>query len=363
MTVADLLARLNLAHLAPAFEAEGIDLEALALLDDAHLKELGVTRLGDRAKLREMARAGGPRTATTEQPAGTVWRVLGVGAFVAVAVCAGVRWKEGRVERARLAAEEKAEEKEQLRLAEEKKAEQARSAAEPARRAQNWQSPTFGTMQWIPAGTFTMGSPNDEIIRASDEAQHTVTLTRGFWLMEHEVTQGEWQAVMGSNPANFTACGPTCPVETVSREDAQAFVQKVSARDGVTYALPTEAQWEYAARGGQAFVYAGSNTVTDVAWVSENAGSSTHPVCQKQRNGFGLCDMSGNVYEWTADIYGDYPSGAVTDPVGAASGPLRVRRGGSWRGTAVYARAAYRSRINPGNRLDFLGLRLSRTIP
>ena len=347
MTVADLLARLNLAHLAPAFEAEGIDLEALALLDDAHLKELGVTRLGDRAKLREMARAGGP--AASEQPAGTVWRLVGVGAFVAVAAYAGVRWNEERVE--------------QARLAEEKQAAQARAAAEPARRAQNWLSPTFGTMQWIPPGTFTMGSPNDEQGRSSDEAQHNVSLTLGFWLMEHEVTQGEWQAVMGSNPAHFTACGPTCPVETVSREDAQAFVLAASARDGVTYALPTEAQWEYAARGGQAFVYAGSNTVTDVAWVAENAGSTTHPVCQKQRNGFGLCDMTGNVWEWTADIYGDYPSGAVMDPVGASSGEFRVNRGGSWFNTADLARAANRNGNYPGGRGDRLGLRLSRTNP
>ena len=228
----------------------------------------------------------------------------------------------------------------------------------------DWVSPTLGTMKWIPAGTFLMGSPASEAGRYDDEGpQHRVTLTKGFWMMEHEVTQGEWQAVMGSNPAKFTQCGVTCPVEQVSWDDAVEFARRVSARDGVTYTLPTEAQWEYAARGNGTGVYAGGNEVGAVAWYTENSGSRTHPVCQKARNGFGLCDMSGNVLEWTADWFGTYPSSAVTDPKGAASGASRVRRGGSWRVAPRFARVARRFSSAPANRSDYLGFRFSRTVP
>jgi len=228
--------------------------------------------------------------------------------------------------------------------------------------SQQFVSPTLGTMKWIPAGMFTMGSPSSESGRSSDETQHSVTLTKGYWLMEHEVTQGEWQVVMGSNPSGFTACGPTCPVEQVSWNDAVAFAQKASERDGLTYALPTEAQWEYAARGGQQTLYSGSDEATSVGWIDANIGSTTHAVCGLSRNGYGLCDMSGNVWEWTSDWYGDY-AGNATDPVGAASGSVRVIRGGSWTLTADGARAALRNRFNPGLRNNNLGFRLSRTIP
>ena len=220
----------------------------------------------------------------------------------------------------------------------------------------------FGTMKWIPAGTFLMGSPSSEPDRGDHETQHSVTLTKGYWMMEHEVTQGEWQSVMGSNPSEFTACGPTCPVEQVSWDDAVAFAKKASARDGVTYTLPTEAQWEYAARGGQQTLYAGSNEATSVGWISDNSGGTTHAVCGKARNEYGLCDMTGNVFEWTSDWYGAY-AGSATDPRGAVSGPRRVFRGGSWVDTAVFARAAYRYSGSPGYRNSDLGLRLSRTIP
>ena len=224
-------------------------------------------------------------------------------------------------------------------------------------------SPTLGTMKWIPGGTFTMGSPASEAGRESDEVQHEVTLTQGFWLMEHEVTQGEWEAVMGSNPSGFSSCGPTCPVEQVNWNDAVEFAKRASARDGVAYRLPTESEWEYAARGGKEAVYAGSNEATSVGWIDTNSGAKTHTVCQKPRNGSGLCDLTGNVYEWVSDWEGAYPSGSVTDPTGASSGSLRVFRGGSWGLSARYARVAYRDGGGPALRYHGLGFRLARTSP
>ena len=232
--------------------------------------------------------------------------------------------------------------------------------------AADYQSPTLGLMMWVPAGTFTMGSPDSEPLPG--QAQHSVTLTKGYWLMEHEVTQGEWQAGMGANPSWFRECGPTCPVEMVSWNDAVAFAQKASARDGVTYALPTEAQWEYAARGGQTgteqTMYAGSNKATEVGWISNNSGKKTHAVCGKARNGYGLCDMTGNVTEWTSDQYSDY-AGSATDPTGASNGSDLVVRGGCFSDVSGYATVAYRDGTtsrSPGNKDPHVGFRLSRSI-
>jgi formylglycine-generating enzyme required for sulfatase activity len=227
----------------------------------------------------------------------------------------------------------------------------------------DWTSPTLGTMRWIPPGTFTMGSPDSEAGRDSNEVQHQVTLTKGFWMMEHEVTRGEWEVVMGSNPSGIFSCGPTCPVETVSWSDAVEFAKRASARDGVAYRLPTESEWEYAARGGQETVYAGSNEATAVGWIYANSGSKTHPACQKGQNGYGLCDMTGNVWEWTSDWDGAYPSGSVSDPAGASSGSYRVYRGGGWHDSGQVARVADRGGLDPALRLDDLGFRLARTGP
>ena len=226
----------------------------------------------------------------------------------------------------------------------------------------DWTSPTLGLMKWISAGSFTMGSA--EGVRDSDEhPAHKVTLTRGYWLMEHEVTQGEWASVMGFNPSDFWGCGRSCPVQKVSWDDAQAFIKRVSTRDGVTYRLPTEAEWEYAARGGQSYAYAGGNEAGAVAWTSENSGGTTHAACGKARNGYGLCDMSGNVWEWVSDWYGAYPSGGVTDPGGVSAGSNRVSRGGSWSDTPAYAQVASRDWATPDNRRSGLGLRLARVGP
>ena len=232
------------------------------------------------------------------------------------------------------------------------------------------QSPTLGTMKWIPAGTFMMGSSTSEYDHQPDETQHKVKLTNGFFMMEHEVTQGEWQTVMRSNPSRFPACGSTCPVEQVSWDDIQVFIQKVSARDHVQYRLPTEAEWEYAARGGQSFVYSGSESLRAVGWYDENSDNTTHPVCQKQRNAYGLCDMSGNVWEWVSDGYGDYSTSennywelSIEDPQGNASGFYRVLRGGGWTNSPGGARVTNRNGDTPSRHHDALGFRLSRTIP
>jgi formylglycine-generating enzyme required for sulfatase activity len=230
-----------------------------------------------------------------------------------------------------------------------------------------WASPTLGTFRLIPAGTFTMGCKpgRDDVAGGcdSDETPHTVTLTKAYYLMEHEVTQGEWRAVMGSNPSWFKTCGSRCPVEKVSWDDVQAFVAKVSARDGVTYRMPTEAEWERAARGGQEFAYAGSNEVGAVGWYWDNSAETTHPVCGKSRNGYGLCDMTGNVAEWVGDWSVDDGSASVTDPLGPSAGPCRVVRGGCWLNDARGARVADRNGADPTSRYSDLGFRLLRPVP
>ncbi len=235
----------------------------------------------------------------------------------------------------------------------------------------------LGKVVLIPAGNFTMGcvAGRDDIAIGCFEQTvpaHTVVLTRTFWMMEAEVTQFQYAAVMGSNPSYFS--GSTLPVEQVSWNDAVLFADLVSASNGLTpcgsgnpyacdgWRLPTEAEWEYAARGGEDFEYAGSSIVGDVSWYANNSGS-THDVCTKARNGFGLCDMSGNVWEWTSDRYGVYPSTSSVDPTGPASGSSRARRGGSYFHDAVYSQVAYRSSGDSGLRYSNLGFRLVRSVP
>lgn len=232
------------------------------------------------------------------------------------------------------------------------------------------QSPFVGRLAFIPAGTFLMGSPPGEPGRDADEAQHGVTLTRGFLLMEHEVTQAQWQAVMGSNPSENQPC-PDCPVEQVTWHEAVEFARNITALEGggVEYRLPTEAEWERAARGGQSHPYSGSEDLDAVGWHDGNSGGQTHPGCRKARNGYGLCDMSGNVREWVADGYGAYSTGPVTDPTGPAIDPtgfpshLRVSRDGSWRYDPAASRVAERGTVDPGHRSGQLGFRLARTVP
>ena len=214
---------------------------------------------------------------------------------------------------------------------------------------------------WIKPGTFVMGSPTSEADRREDEVQHSVTLSRGYWMSDHETTQAEYESVMGSNPSRFK--GSTLPVEQVSWDEAVSYCAKLTVRElaagrieaGQAYRLPTEAEWEYAARAGTTGAYAGE--LGSMGWYNVNSGSTSHAVKGKQANGWGLYDMHGNVWEWCADWYGAYTSESVTDPMGATSGSNRVVRGGSWNYGAGYCRSAYRYRHVPGYRGNFLGFR------
>ena len=217
----------------------------------------------------------------------------------------------------------------------------------------------------VPAGTFVMGSPEGEEGRFNDEGpQREVTLSRGFWMGKHEVTQGEWEAVMGRNPSEFTACGAECPVESVSWNEVQEFMGRLNEREAAAgsaarYRLPTEAEWEYAARAGTAGARYGE--LDAIAWYGDNSDRTTHPVGEKTANAWGLHDMLGNVWEWVSDWYGEYPSGAVTDPTGPDTGSNRGLRGGSWFNTAGYVRSALRNNVAPGYRYGSIGIRLVRT--
>ena len=213
---------------------------------------------------------------------------------------------------------------------------------------------------WIAPGTFVMGSPVSEVGRYSGEVQHTVTLTQGFWMSDHETTQSEYQLVMGSNPSNWR--GLNLPVEQVSWDDAVAYCKKLTQGERVAgritaqqaYRLPTEAEWEYAARAGTTGSRYGE--LDAIAWHEGNS-NQTHPVKQKAANAWGLHDMIGNVWEWCSDWYGDYPTGSVTDPRGPSSGYFRMGRGGRWYYALGLARAACRDGFDPGDRLFFLGFR------
>lgn len=241
----------------------------------------------------------------------------------------------------------------------------------------------------IPAGSFVMGSPAGtgdvthrpiwpaELGRINNELQHIVILTKPFYMQTTEVTQGQWQQVMGSNPSYFAGCGLDCPVEMVSWYDAQNFIDALNASEGRTncnntpntcYSLPTEAQWEYAARAGTVTaLYNGDITSTvctvdpkldAIGWYCGNSGGTTHPVAQKEPNNWGLYDMSGNVFEMCKDRYDPYPNGPIQDPLGTIAYE-RVERGGSWDSHAYAARSAYRG-VNdlPGDPYYFQGFRL-----
>jgi formylglycine-generating enzyme required for sulfatase activity len=219
------------------------------------------------------------------------------------------------------------------------------------------------TFCWCPPGEFMMGSLATENGRGSDEDQVRVTISKGFWMSKTEVTQAQWQAVMGSNPSHFR--GTNFPVESVSWNDAHKFLQKIdpvlSAADGLKTMLPTEAQWEYAARAGESWIYSGGGKLDEVAWYCENSGSTVNPVGMKKANAWGLHDMSGNVWEWCRDRYDEKLSGGV-DPAGALSGIYRVFRGGGWFGHADYGRVAGRYYGGPAHTGYNIGFRLIRSL-
>lgn len=214
----------------------------------------------------------------------------------------------------------------------------------------------------VKGGTFTMGATSEQGDDAYsyEKPTHQVTLS-DYCIGETEVTQELWQAVMGSNPSNFTG-NLQRPVEKVSWNDCQEFIKKLNQLTGKTFRLPTEAEWEYAARGGsqsKGYKYAGSNTIGDVAWYTSNSSSTTHPVKQKQANELGLYDMSGNVWEWCQDWYDSYSSTPQTNPAGPSSGSIRVFRGGSWGADARDCRVSRRYNNTPTFRYCLLGLRLA----
>ena len=218
------------------------------------------------------------------------------------------------------------------------------------------------TLVYVDGGTFTMGATREQgsDAESNENPSHSVTLS-SYHIGETEVTQALWQAVMGSNPSKFTGDSRR-PVEQVSWEDCQRFLSRLNSLTGQEFHLPTEAQWEYAARGGsmsRGYKYSGSNDVGSVAWYDDNSSSTTHPVKTKSPNELGLYDMSGNVWEWCQDWSGSYSSGSQTNPTGASSGTRRVDRGGSWFSFAVCCRVSNRGGDTPSLRVGSLGLRLA----
>jgi formylglycine-generating enzyme required for sulfatase activity/tetratricopeptide (TPR) repeat protein len=205
----------------------------------------------------------------------------------------------------------------------------------------------------IQAGTFKMGEGNNS---------HKVTISKDFYLGKYLVTQSQWEAVMGNNPSNFK--GTDRPVENVSWDDCQQFIEKLNSKTGDNvYRLPTEAEWEYACRAGTNTVYFfgdSESLLGEYSWYGTNSGNETHPVGQKKPNAWGLFDIHGNVWEWCLDWYGDYPSGPVTDPKGPSSGSYRVNRGGSWDFDARRCQSADRGYSSPDFRYNGIGFRLVR---
>jgi formylglycine-generating enzyme required for sulfatase activity len=221
----------------------------------------------------------------------------------------------------------------------------------------------------IAPGTFRMGTPDDEQGREAVEVLRTVTISRGFYLGRHEVTQGQWRSIMGSNPSAFQDCGPRCPVEGVTWFDVQEFLSQLNARGGPHYRLPTEAEWEYACRasGSEPFGHRATLSSRDAninGTYPYNAPQGTFrrtplPVGSFPANPWGLYDMSGNVWEWLQDPFCPYPDGPATDPVGTCESDRRVIRGGSWLFDGASARCGLRYTHRPQDKGYSLGFRLA----
>ncbi|MEO1979220.1 MAG: SUMF1/EgtB/PvdO family nonheme iron enzyme [Fuerstiella sp.] len=226
-------------------------------------------------------------------------------------------------------------------------------------------------LKLIPAGVFLMGSPVSEAFRGDHESQHRVRITKPFYIQTTEVTWGQWKSVMGAERwrGQFDG-GDNYAANYVSHDDAVEFLRKLSAREGVTYRLPTEAEWEYACRGGSTGMYSFGTSVGQLgqyAWFKDNAydinEKYVHRVGQNRANDFGLYDMHGNVFEWCSDWYDKdyYKSSSVNDPQGPSSGSDRVYRGGGWSRSADCCRSAHRYRYSPSDRTDSLGFRVARS--
>jgi formylglycine-generating enzyme required for sulfatase activity len=227
-----------------------------------------------------------------------------------------------------------------------------------------WREPSLGMeFVWVPGGCYEMGCGSWTSDCDNDEKPvHTVCVD-GFWIGKFEVTQSQWQKLMGDKPSGFKDCGDNCPVEQISWNEAQEFARRFSQGAGYMFRLPTEAEWEYACRsGGKKEKYSGGDTVGAVAWYKDNSGDRPHPVGQKRSNGLGIYDMSGNVWEWCSDWgSSDYSSGSPSprnNPQGPASGTDRVLRGGSWFSAAWDMRSTARNGNFRGVRNYSIGFRL-----
>ncbi len=232
---------------------------------------------------------------------------------------------------------------------------------------ESFTDPLVGKLIRVKGGTFTMGCTPEQgsDCESYEKPAHEVTLS-DYYIGETEVTQAQWRAVMGNNPSGFKYCDE-CPVEDVSWNDVKDFISKLNSRSGgVRYRLPTEAEWEYAARGGglsKGYKYAGSDDQKEVAWYDDNSGSKTHPVKGKKANELGIYDMSGNVYEWCSDWKDNYSSESQTSPTGPNTGDYRVHRGGGWFLSARGCRVSARHSFEPDYRVSFLGFRLASPAP
>ena len=214
-------------------------------------------------------------------------------------------------------------------------------------------------MVLVEGGTFTMGCTDGEECLAEELPLHQVTLS-SFQIAQCPVTQKLWKEVMESNPSYFGDCDD-CPVETVSWDNVQEFITKLNKLTGKNYRLPTEAEWEYAARGGnqsKGYKYSGSDNIDVVGWCWENSEGKTHPVGTKTPNELGIYDMSGNVWEWCHDWYATYTEDAQTNPQGPAEGSYRVLRGGSWADSEQSCCVSCRGNLTPASRSYFYGFRL-----
>jgi formylglycine-generating enzyme required for sulfatase activity len=211
-------------------------------------------------------------------------------------------------------------------------------------------------MVFVEGGTFQMGSSSGD---SDEQPVHSVTLS-SFSIGKYEVTQAQWKAVMGNNPSNFGGCD-NCPVETVSWNDVQEFIRKLNAQTGKNYRLPTEAEWEFAAMGGnksEGFIYSGSNNIEDVAWCDANGDTRTNEVGKKKPNELGIYDMSGNVQELCVDFQANYTNENQTNPNGPNNGPGHIMRGGGYNVFSAYAQSKVRNNIHPESVYSNVGLRL-----
>ncbi len=256
-------------------------------------------------------------------------------------------------ERARREASESAERSRREAAQQEARLQQSKAQESREMAAASHRARRDGFAQ-IPSGSFMMGDREDGL-------PHKVIITKWFEMGKYEVTQAQWEALMGRNPSDFK--GANLPVENVSWDDAQAFISALNARnDGYVYRLPTEAEWEYACRAGTTGDYGGTGNLHEMGWYDGNSNRQTHPVGQKKPNAWGIYDMHGNVWEWVQDWYKGYSGEVETDPQGASTGSSRVYRGGGWLCPAARCRSALRLDFSPGGRGGHLGFRLVRTL-